>query len=161
EDTDLGPVVHARSADRIMAVVADAQKAGAHFALEPHREGCVISPGVIVSEDPNLRIVTEEIFGPLVVVIPADNVDHAIAIANASEFGLQASCFTRSLDTAFRMSRELSVGSLWINEGSRFRLDNYPFGGVGSSGFGREGVRFAMEAFTQWRFTGMRFPAAG
>ncbi|MHA6692062.1 aldehyde dehydrogenase family protein [Devosia sp. A449] len=159
EITDLGPVVHLRSADRIMAVIADAQQAGARFALMPERQGCVISPGIIVSESESLRIVTEEIFGPVVVIIPARDVDHAIAIANASEFGLQASCFTSSLDTAFKMSRELVVGSLWINEGSRFRLDNYPFGGVGSSGFGREGVKFAMEAFAQWRFTGIRFPA--
>lgn len=160
EQTDLGPVVHARSAERIMAVVADAQQAGAHFALTPQRSGCVISPGITMSENAGLRIVTEEIFGPLAIVIPASDVDHAIAIANASEFGLQASCFTASLDTAFRKSRELLVGSLWINQGSRFRLDNYPFGGVGSSGFGCEGVRFAMEAFSQWRFTGMQFPPA-
>ncbi|MGM0562560.1 MAG: aldehyde dehydrogenase family protein, partial [Pseudomonadota bacterium] len=72
--------------------------------------------------------------------------------------GLQGSCFTSNLETAFRVSNELRVGSLWINEGSRFRLDNYPFGGVGKSGYGREGVRYAMEECTQWKFTGMRFP---
>src|SRR5690606_29383356 len=97
ESTDLGPVVHQRAADRIMAVIADARQAGARFALAPERQGCVISPGIIVSDSDSLRIVTEEIFGPVVVVIPARDVDNAIAIANASEFGLQASCFTSSL----------------------------------------------------------------
>ncbi len=53
-------------------------------------------------------------------------------------------------------SRKLRVGSLWINDASRFRLDTYPFGGVGASGFGREGVRYAMEELSQWKFTGMR-----
>ena len=61
-----------------------------------------------------------------------------------------------SLETAFKFSRKLQVGSLWINDASRFRLDSYPFGGVGASGFGREGVRYAMEELSQWKFTGMR-----
>ena len=75
---------------------------------------------------------------------------------NASEFGLQGACFTASLETAFKVSRRLNVGSLWINDASRFRLDTYPFGGVGASGFGREGVRYAMEELSQWKFTGLR-----
>jgi acyl-CoA reductase-like NAD-dependent aldehyde dehydrogenase len=160
ETTDLGPVVHARSADRIMEIIDDARRAGARLVLPPSREGCVISPTIILTSDEELRAVREEVFGPVVVIIPAADVTEAIRIANASSFGLQSSCFTSSLDTAFRMSRELEAGSVWINEGSRFRLDNYPFGGVGSSGFGREGVRYAMEAFTQWKFTGMRFPGS-
>ena len=72
--------------------------------------------------------------------------------------GLQSSCFTSSLETAFRVSEELHVGSLWINEGSRFRMDTTPFGGVGSSGFGREGVKYAMEELSYIKFTGIRFP---
>jgi acyl-CoA reductase-like NAD-dependent aldehyde dehydrogenase len=158
ENTDVGPVVHARAAERIMAVIAEAVEAGAQLVLPPSHNGCVISPAIILSADGDLAAIRQEIFGPVAVVIPARDIEPAIAIANASEFGLQASCFTSSLDTAFRMSRELNVGSVWINEGSRFRLDNYPFGGVGASGFGREGIRFAMESFTQWKFTGIRFP---
>jgi acyl-CoA reductase-like NAD-dependent aldehyde dehydrogenase len=92
----------------------------------------------------------------VVVVQPVDSVDAAIELANSSEFGLQGACFTKSLETAFKVSRQLRVGSLWINDASRFRLDMYPFGGVGSSGFGREGVRYAMEELSQWKFTGMR-----
>jgi acyl-CoA reductase-like NAD-dependent aldehyde dehydrogenase len=102
------------------------------------------------------RILAEEAFGPVVVVQPAADLDAALALANASEFGLQSACFTSSLDTAFKVSNKLKSGSLWINEASRFRLDTYPFGGVGSSGFGREGVRYAMEEMSQWKFTGIR-----
>ncbi|MCL4799040.1 MAG: aldehyde dehydrogenase family protein [Burkholderiales bacterium] len=158
EATDVGPVVNVRAAQRIMDVVDEATRAGAKAILAPQREGCVIRPTIIQSSDANLRLVKDEIFGPVVVVIPAKDVTDAIRIANSSAYGLQASCFTGSLETAFRMSRELEVGSVWVNEGSRFRLDNYPFGGMGASGYGREGVRFAMEAFTQWKFTGLRFP---
>lgn len=159
-ETDVGPVVHTRAADRIMSILDEAETRGAEIVLKPTRKNCLISPAIVLSSDDALRIVREEIFGPAVVVIPADSVSDAIRIANASEFGLQTSCFTRSLDTAFRVSEEIESGSVWINEGSRFRLDNYPFGGVGSSGHGREGIRFAMEGFTQWKFTGFRFPAA-
>ena len=98
----------------------------------------------------------EEAFGPVVAVQSVPNVDAALDLANSSEFGLQGACFTASLETAFKVSRKLTVGSLWINEASRFRIDSYPFGGVGSSGFGREGVRYAMEELSQWKFTGMR-----
>ncbi len=56
----------------------------------------------------------------------------------------------------FKVSRKLRVGSLWINDADRCRLDTYPFGGVGACGFGREGVRYTMEELSQWKFTGMR-----
>jgi acyl-CoA reductase-like NAD-dependent aldehyde dehydrogenase len=91
-------------------------------------------------------------------VIAAKDINDAIAIANDSSFGLQSSCFTSSLETAFRMSEELHVGSLWINEGSRFRMDTTPFGGVGDSGYGREGVKYAMQELSYLKFTGIRFP---
>ena len=93
-------------------------------------------------------------FSPL--VSPIDQTVASLALTNSSEFGLQGACFTKSLDTAFKVSRKLHVGSLWINDASRFRLDTYPFGGVGASGFGREGVRYPMEELSQWKFTGMR-----
>jgi acyl-CoA reductase-like NAD-dependent aldehyde dehydrogenase len=102
----------------------------------------------------------EEAFGPVVVVQRAADLDAALALANDSEFGLQGACFTSNLDRAFDVSRRFNVGSLWINEASRFRLDTYPFGGVGSSGFGREGIRYAMEEMSQWKFTGIRLNQA-
>src|SRR5262249_61692686 len=102
------------------------------------------------------RWAREAACGRGVVVRRVADVEGALARANSSEFGLQAACFTSSLDTAFKVSKKLKAGALWINEASRFRLDTYPFGGVGSSGFGREGVRYAMEELSQWKFTGIR-----
>jgi len=157
-DTDLGPVVNERAADRVMALVEDAVARGGRLLLEPRRDGCLIHPTILADVPAHARIIREEIFGPVAVVIKADNLDHAIAIANDCEFGLQAACFTRDLVNALRVSDALNVGSLWINEASRFRLDNYPFGGVGRSGHGREGVRYAIEEYTQWKFTGVRLP---
>lgn len=157
-DTDVGPMVNAAAADRVEAMVEDAVARGAETPLPLKRDNAIIHPTIVVGPPSDARVVCEEIFGPVAVVIPASDIDDAINIANDSEFGLQSSCFTSSLETAFRMSQELHVGSVWINEGSRFRMDTTPFGGVGSSGYGREGVKYAMEELSYLKFTGIRFP---
>jgi acyl-CoA reductase-like NAD-dependent aldehyde dehydrogenase len=157
-ETDLGPMVNLAAADRVESMVADAVAHGAKAVLPLKREGAVIHPTIVLAPPSDARVVREEIFGPVAVVIPARDLDDAIRIANDSEFGLQSSCFTSSLETAFRVSEELHVGSLWINEGSRFRMDTTPFGGVGSSGYGREGVKYALRELSYIKFTGIRFP---
>jgi acyl-CoA reductase-like NAD-dependent aldehyde dehydrogenase len=154
--TDVGPMVGRAAADRVEQMIGDAVKRGAQLVLAPKRSGCTLSPAIIAGAPPETRLLLEEAFGPVAIVISARSVDEAIEIANDSEFGLQGACFTRSLETAFKVSKHFNVGSLWINEASRFRLDTYPFGGVGASGYGREGVRYAMEELSQWKFTGIR-----
>ncbi|MDI4231760.1 aldehyde dehydrogenase family protein [Bradyrhizobium sp. Arg237L] len=155
-ETDLGPVVNARAAARITSMLDDARALGCSIVSTGESAGCVIPPTIVVDPPPEARLVREEVFGPVVVVMRADSLDHAIKIANECEFGLQASCFTTSLASAMRVSEELRAGSVWINEASRFRLDNYPFGGVGRSGVGREGLPYALEEYTQPKFTGVR-----
>jgi acyl-CoA reductase-like NAD-dependent aldehyde dehydrogenase len=154
--TDVGPMVSSAAADRVEAMIADAVAKGAKLVLKPERRGAILGPAIVAEAPTEARLMREEAFGPVVVVQPVADVDAALALANSSEFGLQGACFTRSLETAFKVSRKLRVGSLWINDASRFRLDTYPFGGVGASGFGREGVRYTMEELSQWKFTGMR-----
>ncbi len=153
---DVGPMVSSAAADRVEAMVEDAVAKGAKLVLEPQRRGAILGPAIVAEAPPHARLMREEAFGPVVVVQSVADVDAALELANSSEFGLQGACFTTSLETAFKVSRKLRVGSLWINDASRFRLDTYPFGGVGASGFGREGVRYAMEELSQWKFTGMR-----
>src|SRR6266508_4316179 len=154
--TDVGPMVSSAAADRVQAMVEDAIAKGANLVLKPERRGAILGPAIVADAPPQARLMREEAFGPVVVVQSVADVDAALELANSSEFGLQGACFTTSLETAFKVSRKLRVGSLWINDASRFRLDTYPFGGVGASGFGREGVRYAMEELSQWKFTGMR-----
>ena len=154
--TDLGPMVSSAAADRVAQMIDDAVSKGARLVLRPERKGAVLGPAIVANAPIEARLMREEAFGPVVVVQAVANVNAALDLANASEFGLQGACFTASLETAFKVSRKLRVGSLWINDASRFRLDTYPFGGVGASGFGREGVRYAMEELSQWKFTGMR-----
>jgi acyl-CoA reductase-like NAD-dependent aldehyde dehydrogenase len=159
-DTDLGPVVSQRAALRILALIEDAKSRGCRVEMLGNAKGCVIPPTVVIDPPAGTRLIREEVFGPVVVILHANDIDDAIRIANDCEFGLQGSCFTSNLATAMKVSEELRVGSLWINEASRFRLDNYPFGGVGRSGVGREGLPYAFEEYTQPKFTGIRLPSA-
>jgi len=154
--TDVGPMVSSAAADRVAQMIDDAVGKGGKLMLKPQRQGAILGPAIVANAPAEARLMREEAFGPVVVVQSVPNVEAAIELANSSEFGLQGACFTASLETAFKVSRRLQVGSLWINDASRFRLDSYPFGGVGASGFGREGVRYAMEELSQWKFTGLR-----
>lgn len=154
--TDIGPMVHQAAAERVMTMVKDALDRGAKAALEPKRDGAQVSPGVLVDVPRDARLWKEEVFGPIVVVTPFETTDQALELANDSDFGLQGAVFTRSLAEVFRFADDFEVGSLWINEASRFRLDMYPFGGVKQSGIGREGVHYAMEELSQIKFVGIR-----
>jgi acyl-CoA reductase-like NAD-dependent aldehyde dehydrogenase len=154
--TDLGPMIHDRARDHAVALVDDAETRGARVLLDGRRDGRFLAPTVIRDPDQDARILVEEVFGPVAVIITARDTEHAIEIANSVDLGLQGACFTDSLDEALRVANGLRVGSVWINESSRFRLDNYPFGGVGRSGIGREGVRWAMEELSSLKFIGIR-----
>ena len=154
--TDLGPMVSRAAADRVMAMAADAVARGARAVLAPRQEGATVTPGILLDISFSARLWREEVFGPLVVVVPFDTEDEALALANESEFGLQGAVFTSGLRAALRFADDFDVGALWINEASRFRLDMYPFGGVKSSGIGREGLRYAIEEMSQLKFVGIR-----
>ncbi len=154
--TDIGPMVHQGAAERVMAMVEDALARGAKAVLAPKREGAQVSPGILIDVPRDARLWKEEVFGPIVIVAAFDTVDEALELANDSDFGLQGAVFTRSLANALRFADDFDVGSLWINEASRFRLDMYPFGGVKQSGIGREGVQYAMEELSQIKFVGIR-----
>ena len=156
EGVDVGPMVNVAAAQRVMAMVGDTVAKGAKVALEPVRKGAVVSPGILVGAARTSRLLCEEVFGPVVVVQPAENLDDALAQANDSQFGLQGACFTSSLDAAMKVAERFDSGSVWINEASRFRLDMVPFGGVKQSGYGREGIRYAMEEYSQWKFVGLK-----
>lgn len=154
--TDLGPLVSKASADRVMAMVADAVGRGARVLLEARQDGATLSPCILTDVPHDARLWREEVFGPVVVVCPFDTEETALRLANDSEFGLQGAVFTSSLPVALRVADAFDVGALWINEASRFRLDMYPFGGVKASGVGREGLRYAIEEMCQMKFIGIR-----
>ena len=98
---------------------------------------------------PGLKVIEEEIFAPVVSLLPFDQLDQAIDSINALRFGLATGIFTRSLDDALRTARVIRSGAVHINETSSSRVDGMPYGGVKDSGFGREGPRWAMREMTE------------
>jgi acyl-CoA reductase-like NAD-dependent aldehyde dehydrogenase len=153
--TDIGPMVSKASATRVMAMCDDALAKGARYILQPRQNEATLSPGILTDVPSGARLWCEEVFGPIALVAAFEDIDDALRMANDSEFGLQGAVFTRDLAATLRFSDDFDVGALWVNEATRFRLDNYPFGGMKRSGVGREGGRYAIEEFSQLKFTGI------
>lgn len=150
---DVGPVIDEHAARRIRSWIDEATAAGARVATGGSGSGSgrVIEPTVLVDTPAHVRAITEELFGPVVSVVPYDDVDGALAAVNNTRFGLSAGIFTRDIDLAFRAARDLEVGQVVIGDIPTFRSDLTPFGGVKDSGRGREGVRAAIEDYTVTR----------
>ncbi len=149
EATDVGPVIDQGNSDRVEEWLDEARAAGATVLAGGEREGNVWRPTVLADAPEDARVCCEEAFAPLVGLSRFSDVQEAIDAAGRTEFGLQAGIFThdtRVIDDAFD---RLDVGGLMVNDVSTFRIDHMPYGGVRSSGFGREGLRYAIEEMTE------------
>src|SRR5690606_13712034 len=122
------------------------------------REGAVLYPTALTDVRPDMKVVCEEVFAPVVTLSPFDTFEEAIAAANESPYGLQAGIFTSRLDRALQAARELEVGGVIVNDASSFRADLMPYGGMKQSGIGREGPRYAVEEMTDLRVVVFRTP---
>src|SRR5699024_7950498 len=98
---------------------------------------------------PGAKIAQEEIFGPVVMVFPVDDIDEAIEKSNAVDYGLQAGIFTNNVSHAFKADERLDYGGVMVNDTSDYRIDGMPFGGTKGSGIGREGVKYTIEEMTE------------
>ncbi|GGK83968.1 aldehyde dehydrogenase [Sphaerisporangium melleum] len=148
DKTQVGPLVSVEAAERVEQWVAEAVAAGATVLTGGTRDGATVAPTVLTGVPRDAKVVSEEVFGPVMVLQPVASVDEAFAVANDSRFGLQAGVFTSSLETAFRAGKELEVGGVIIGDVPSYRADQMPYGGVKESGIGREGLRSAMEDYT-------------
>ena len=148
EATDLGPLIDVAAAERVEQWVAAAVAGGARVLTGGSREGALYAPTVLIDVDPAQAVVCEEVFGPVVSLLPYDDFDAALAAVNDSRYGLHAGVFTNDLAEATRAIKHLSVGGVVINDASTFRLDLMPYGGLRESGLGREGIRHALADLT-------------
>ncbi|MGZ8578264.1 MAG: aldehyde dehydrogenase family protein [Actinomycetota bacterium] len=148
---DVGPVIQRSEVDRIGEWVQEAVSQGAQVLTGGTGDGPFFQPTLIADVRPEMKVCREEVFGPVVTISPYQTFEEALATVNDSRFGLQAGVFTNDINRAFEAHRTLEVGGVIVNDVSAFRADQMPYGGSKDSGFGREGLRFAMEEMTEPR----------
>ena len=155
--TQLGPLVSQAQFDKVLACIQSAREEGGRVLCGGEtidRPGWFIAPTVIGGLGPESATNREEIFGPVVTLQAFDSDDEAVALANASDYGLSASLFTKDISRAHRLAAGLHVGMVWINTWLMRDLRT-PFGGSGASGLGREGGLEAMRFFTEAKNVGL------
>jgi acyl-CoA reductase-like NAD-dependent aldehyde dehydrogenase len=148
ERVDVGPMIDQGEVDRIESWVDEACQGGAQVLAGGNRQESIYWPTVLTNVQPEMKVVDQEAFAPVASVIPYDDFEEALEQADASEYGLQASVFTRDIQRVFQAIKRLNFGGVMINETPAYRADHMPYGGNRRSGLGREGLRFAIEEMT-------------
>jgi len=153
--TQMGPQAHAEQLDKTMRYIGIGREEGARLvaggarpSIEGRSGGYYVSPTVFADVDAGMRIAQEEIFGPVVSVIPFRDEDEAVAIANGTEYGLVAGVWTENLGRAHRVAGRIDAGTVWVNT-YRYVRWNVPYGGFGISGIGRESGSSALDEYTE------------
>jgi acyl-CoA reductase-like NAD-dependent aldehyde dehydrogenase len=151
EDVVVGPLIDEDAARRVEGMIQDAVARGATVLCGGERDGSLLTPALVDGIDRDAALWREEAFGPVAVLAVYDTLAEAIDLANDSRYGLQTGFFTRDIGAALEAARRLRTGTVNINDSSAWRCTPMPFGGVGESGIGREGPRYAIEAATVQR----------
>jgi vanillin dehydrogenase len=152
QGTMIGPVINDAARDRVMELIEDARAKGAQVLAGGEADGNVIAPTVLGGVTPEMRIYTEESFGPVVAVTPVDGSDEAVRVANDTEYGLAAAVFGEDVDAAMEVARRIESGICHVNSSTVHDEPQMPFGGVKASGWGRFGGTAALEEFTELRW---------
>jgi acyl-CoA reductase-like NAD-dependent aldehyde dehydrogenase len=147
--TDIGPLINRRGAERVEAQVRAAIADGASVVAGGRRDGNFFEPTILTGVAPGTPAFAEETFGPVLPLIPYDDFEAALALANDSPFGLQAAIFTRDLGRVMRAWQVLDVGTVVVNHTTAVRVETLPFGGNKASGNGREGIHDTLHEMTK------------
>lgn len=150
-DTDVGPLITEKDALRAASWVEEARAAGAKVICGGQREGTLFWPTVLTETSPDMKVRCEEVFAPILTISSYSEWDEAIETINDSLYGLQAGLFTNDMNRIMDAWNRIEVGGLQVNSASTFRVDHMPYGGVKSSGYGREGVKYTIEEMTELR----------
>lgn len=147
-DAQVGPLISEQAAQRVEQWVAES---GARVLAGGRRDGARYEPTVLADAAENAKVLTEEVFGPVLVLSTVDSDEAGLAAINDSQYGLQAGIFTTRLGTAFTAHATLDVGGVIVGDVPSYRADQMPYGGQKGSGIGREGLASAMEDYTEAR----------
>lgn len=151
ETTDIGPMIDEGACARSEQWVKEAVSAGAKLLLGGRSTGRFFEPTVLTGTSPSMKVCSEEVFAPIVSIEPYEAFEDAVDMVNGSLYGLQAGVFTKDISRIMHAYERLDVGGVIANDIPTYRTDNMPYGGVKMSGFGREGVRYAIEEMTEPR----------
>src|ERR1700733_7078684 len=149
--TAIGPLINRAAVERVNGLVEDAVGKGAKALSGGAPDGPCFPPTVLAGVTPDMRLYSEESFGPLVAVMPVDGVDEAVRVANDSDYGLAAAVFSENVPAALEVAQRIESGICHVNDTTVQDEPQMPFGGVKASGFGRFGGRAALEEFTELR----------
>ena len=151
ESTELAAMITEDAAKKAQSRIEEAAANSAKILCGNTRNGATLDATVLTNTDSEMRINSQEIFAPVAVVERFRDFEEAVALSNQTEYGLQAGVFTESLSNSNYAAEHLEYGGVIINDVPTFRVDNMPYGGTKASGFGREGVRYAMEEMSEIR----------
>jgi acyl-CoA reductase-like NAD-dependent aldehyde dehydrogenase len=149
--TDVSALISSSERERVEAWIEEAVAGGAKIAAGGRERDGVLEPTVLTDTQPDMKVCSQEVFGPVVAVQRYADIDDAFRLANETRYGLQAAIYTRDLDLALRAARELDFGGVLVNEVPTWRTDQMPYGGVRDSGNTREGPRYAVREMTESR----------
>ncbi len=144
-NTDISAMIDLKNAERVENWINEAKEAGAKVLLGGNRNYTYVEPTVITNTTSEMKVNNLEVFGPVVCIEKYSDFDTAIENVNNSEFGLQAGIFSDSINEINRAFNNIEVGGLIVNDVPTFRVDHMPYGGVKSSGLGREGIKYTMK----------------
>jgi vanillin dehydrogenase len=152
QGTMIGPVINDAARERVVELIADAREKGADVLAGGEADGNLITPTVLANVTPEMRIYSEESFGPVVTIVPVDGDEEAVRVANDTEYGLAAAVFGEDVDHALEIARRIESGICHVNASTVHDEPQMPFGGVKASGWGRFGGSAALQEFTELRW---------
>ena len=149
EETFIGPLIDDAAAARVERWIVEATKSGATLLRGGRRIGTVLEPTVLLDADRTSSVYCEEVFGPVVTLHRFQEFSEAVRMLNDSRFGLQAGVFSNDYRNVLYAYRTIEAGAVIINDNPTYRIDHMPYGGIKDSGFGREGLKYAIDAMTE------------
>ncbi len=149
KDTDISSMIDTANAKRVEEWVNEAIKEGAKLLCGGNRKKRFYEPTILTRTSPQMKVNSEEIFGPVITIEPYQSFEEAIDRVNNTKFGLQAAIFSNDFNEILRAFEKTAVGGLIVNDSTAFRTDHMPYGGIKDSGLGREGIKYSIRDMTE------------
>jgi acyl-CoA reductase-like NAD-dependent aldehyde dehydrogenase len=156
--TILGPIISPRQRNRVRSHIEDAVAKGATLVTGGEWEGNRCQPTILTNVTDEMTVCRQETFGPVTSIYSVESAEEALELANDTHYGLSGAIHTNDLNKALTLAHEVETGMIHINAPSVYDEPHVPFGGIGDSGFGREGVDIDIDALTQWKWITIQLP---